>query len=213
MLEEFGEASGAEINHSKTMIFFFNTNPAIQRNLANILGFERKALPTKYLGITLIDKAYKMYTWEGIIKKLQEQVKKWTYRSQNLVIRLILTNSILQAIPTSMMFVFPTPNVILQKIRTIQRDFLWREAETRKKWALVVWEKVCKPKSKGGLGIQDLQVTNDAYGLKLWWHWVKETTTPWVNLWKAKYALDISDLDIIHFGAIREGSIIWNLAW
>jgi hypothetical protein len=27
ILEEFWEASGAEINHSKSMIFFFNTNP------------------------------------------------------------------------------------------------------------------------------------------------------------------------------------------
>jgi hypothetical protein len=57
------------------MIYFFNTNPAIQRNLANILGFERKTLPTKYLGIPLTDKACKMATWEGVINKLQERVK------------------------------------------------------------------------------------------------------------------------------------------
>jgi hypothetical protein len=75
ILEEFGEALGAEINHSKSMIYFFNTNLAIQRNLENILGFERKTLPTKYLGIPLIDKAYKMETWKGVINKLQERVK------------------------------------------------------------------------------------------------------------------------------------------
>jgi hypothetical protein len=55
-------------------------------------------------------------------------------------------------------------------------------------------------------------VTNDAYGVKLWWGWIKETTTPWVNLWKAKYALDISNQDKIHFGGIKKGSTIWNLA-
>jgi hypothetical protein len=125
ILEDFGEASGAEINHSKSMIFLFNTNPAIRRNLANILGFERKALPTKYLGIPLTEKAYKMSTWEGIINKLQERVKTWTYRSLNLARRLILTNFVLQEIPTFMMSIFPTPKGILQKIRTIQRDFLW----------------------------------------------------------------------------------------
>jgi len=97
------------------MIFFFNTNPAIQRHLANILGFERKALPTKYLGIPLTYKSYKMSTWEGIINKLQERVKNWTYISLNLVGRLILTKSILQEIPTFMMSVFPTPKGILQK--------------------------------------------------------------------------------------------------
>jgi hypothetical protein len=52
------------------MIYFFNTNPAIQRNLANIFGFERKMHPTKYLGIPLTDRACKMETWEGVINKL-----------------------------------------------------------------------------------------------------------------------------------------------
>jgi hypothetical protein len=42
ILEEFGEASRAEINHSKSMVYFFNTNQAIQRNLANIWGLNAK---------------------------------------------------------------------------------------------------------------------------------------------------------------------------
>jgi hypothetical protein len=167
ILEEFGEASGIEINHSKSMIYFFNTNPAIQRNVENSLGFKCKTLPTKYLGIPLTNRAYKMATWEGVINKLQERVKNWMYRSLDIAGRLILTKMVLQAIPTYMMSVFPALKGILQKIRTIQRDFLWRGAETKKKWALVAWEKVCKPKGKGGLGLQDPQVTNEAYGAKL----------------------------------------------
>ena len=137
ILEEFGEALGVETNHSKSVIYFFNTNPTIQRNLANILGFECKTLPTKYLGIPLTDRAYNMATWEGVINKIQERVKNWTYRSLNIAGRLILTKTILQAIPTYMMSVFPSPKGILKKIRTIQRDFLWRRKETKKKWALV----------------------------------------------------------------------------
>jgi hypothetical protein len=92
-----------------------------------------------------------------------------------------------------MMSVFPAPKGILQKIRAIQRDFLWRGVENKKKWALVAWDKVCRPKIKGGLGLQDPQVTNEAYGAKLWWRWVKDKSVPWENLWKAKYALNISD--------------------
>jgi hypothetical protein len=107
------------------MIYFFNTNPAIQRNLTNILGFERKMLPTKYLGIPLKDTACKMATWEGVISELQEKVKNWTYRALNLAGRLILTKMVLQAIPAYMMSVFPAPKGILQNIRAIQRDFLW----------------------------------------------------------------------------------------
>jgi hypothetical protein len=91
------------------------------------------------------------------------------YRSLNLAERLILTKSVLQAIPTFIMSVFPAPKGILQKIRTIQREFLWKGVETRKKWALVAWEKVCKPKRKGGLGLHDPEVTNGTYGEKIWW--------------------------------------------
>jgi hypothetical protein len=130
------------------MIFFFNTNPAIQRNLTNILGFERKTLPAKYLGVPLTDKVYKMSTWEGVINRLQKRVKNWTYRSLNLEGRLILTKSVLQAIPTFMMSVFPTPQGILQKIRAIQRDFLWQGAETKKKWAWWLGRKSTGQKAK-----------------------------------------------------------------
>jgi hypothetical protein len=145
ILEDFGEASRAEMNHSKSMIYFFNTNPAIQRNLANIPGFERRTLPMKYLGIPLIDRACKMATWEGVINKLQERVKNWTYTTLNLAGRLILTKAVLQAIPAYMMSVFLAPKGVLQKKRAIQRDFLWRGVKTKNKWALVSWEKVCRP--------------------------------------------------------------------
>jgi hypothetical protein len=137
ILEYFGEASGEEINHSKSMVYFFNTNPTIQRNLENIQGFECKTLPMKYLGIPLTDRACKMATWEGVINKLQERVKNWTYRSLNLAGRHVLTKAVLQAIPTYMMSLFPAPKGILQKIRAIQREFLWRGVESKKKWALM----------------------------------------------------------------------------
>jgi hypothetical protein len=49
------------------------------------------------------------------------------YRSLNLAERLILTKSILQAIPTFIMSVFPAPKGILEKIRTIQRNSCGKE--------------------------------------------------------------------------------------
>jgi hypothetical protein len=96
-----------------------------------------------------------MATWEGVIKKMQERVKNWTYKALNLAGRLFPTKAVLQAIPVYMMSVFPARKGILQKIRTIQRDFLWRGEENKNKWALVAWEKVCRPKGKGDLGLQD----------------------------------------------------------
>jgi hypothetical protein len=101
----------------------------------------------------------------------------------------------MQSIPTYMMSVFPAPKGILQKIRSIQREFLCREAESKKKWAFMAWEKVCKPKCKGGLGLQDPHVTNKTYKEKHWWRWVNEKSTLWETLWKDKYSPYINDQD------------------
>jgi hypothetical protein len=78
ILVDFGEASGTEINQSKYMIYLFNTNIGVQRNLSNILGFERKNLHTKYLGVPLTDKESKYTTWEEVLTKLHEILKIWT---------------------------------------------------------------------------------------------------------------------------------------
>jgi len=68
------------------MIYFFNMNIAVQRNMSDILGFERKTFPTKYLGVPLTDKEGKYTTRKGIIIKLQDKVKIWTYRALNFAV-------------------------------------------------------------------------------------------------------------------------------
>eukprot|EP00253_Pinus_taeda_P034631 PITA_34631 len=56
ILNDFAMAVGIEVSLNKSNIFFFNTNIAIQRNIARILGLQRDKLPSKYLGIPLTDK-------------------------------------------------------------------------------------------------------------------------------------------------------------
>jgi hypothetical protein len=59
ILQLFSEASGLECNLDKSQIFFFNTPLPIQLHISTILGFKRSSLPSKYLGIPLIDRAHK----------------------------------------------------------------------------------------------------------------------------------------------------------
>ena len=78
-----------------------------------------------------------------------------------------MTKAILQAIPQYMLSIFLTPKGVLQKIRNIQRTFLWFIKSDKQKWALVAWEKLYKPKILGGLGLQDPDTVNKDYGAKL----------------------------------------------
>ena len=76
---------------------------------------------------------------------------------------------VLQAIPIFMFATLPALEGIKQHIRSIQRDFLWGRGEEKNKWALVAWDKLCMPKSHGGLGLHDPKTLNKISGAKLWW--------------------------------------------
>eukprot|EP00253_Pinus_taeda_P026549 PITA_26549 len=100
--------------------------------------------------------------------------------------RLVLTKVVLQAIPVFMLSTIPAPKGVLHHFRSIQREFLWGKGEERKKWALVAWDKICKPKKHGGLGLDDLEILSKVLGEKLWWCWVKDLKAQWAGIWKGK---------------------------
>lgn len=185
-------ATSIEVSLSKSKIFFFNTNISIQRNISRILGFQRDMLPTKYFGVLIIDKALSKTIWEPMNNKLQDRTRKWTSRFLNLASRLVLTKAVLQSVPIFMFSTLPAPKGVMQLCKNIQRDFLCSKGEERKKWALVVLEKICKPKTHGGLGLDDPEVLNNVFGEKLWWRWLKDIDAPWAQIWKQKYATQLA---------------------
>eukprot|EP00253_Pinus_taeda_P033863 PITA_33863 len=127
--------------------------------------------------------------------------------------RLLLTKVVLQTITTFIFSALPTPKGVLQLIKNIQRDFLWGKGEEKNKWALVSWDKLCKPKNHGGLGLHDCETLSKVLGEKLWWRWLKESATPWAKLWKQKYANNWQERDHIWMSGHTKGSHIWNSAW
>eukprot|EP00253_Pinus_taeda_P006789 PITA_06789 len=107
--------------------------------------------------------------WESMLNKIRDKIKKWTYRALNLAGRLVLTKALLQSIPIFFLSTLTSPKGVLQQLRNIQRDFLRVKEETKKKWALVSWDKICKPKNHGGLGLDDQEILSNVLGAKLWW--------------------------------------------
>jgi len=206
-------AAGIEVSLSKSKIFFFNTNIAIQRNISRIVGFQRDRIQSKYLRVLLIDKPLNKIVWELVINKLQDKTQKWTSRSLNLAGRLVLTKFVLQSIPIFMVSTLPALKGAMKQRISIQRDFLWCKGKENKKWALVAWEKICKPKTHGDLGLDDLEVLNKVLGAKLWWRWIKDSDAPWAQIWNLKYENNWQDNDRIRMFRIIKGSHIWNKAW
>eukprot|EP00253_Pinus_taeda_P025596 PITA_25596 len=136
ILDLFSKASGMEINFSKSTIFFFHTHPAIQAHLSQLLGFRIGNLSSRYLGAPLTLKPWQKTRWEKVLASMEKKCKHWTYRALNFAGRLVLTKTVLQAIPQYLLSMLPAPKGILQQIRNIQRSFLRNGNGDKKKWAL-----------------------------------------------------------------------------
>lgn len=70
--------------------------------------------------------------------------------------------------------------------------------------SLAAWHMVCRPKLKGGLGIIDLELQNEALLLKHLFPLVNKDNKPWVEMiWHAYYQTDLPQV------MSRVGSFWW----
>jgi hypothetical protein len=138
VLTNFMEPSRMSINQGKSHIFFFNTPLVIQAHLIGIISYQRSSLlgRTPYL----------------------EWLRSWIvghFYSLNLVGKLVLIKSVLQAMPMYLFYVLAAPKYILKIIRNMHQTLLSGGTKERRKWALVSWVTVCFPKLARRLGLRD----------------------------------------------------------
>jgi hypothetical protein len=120
ILQNFSDASGLDCNKDKSQVFFFNTPLLIQHHISDILGFNRSSLPSKYLGIPLIDNALWNSSWEHLLSSFSKRLSSWTYISLNLPSRLTPLKAILQALLIYSFSALATPKFVLNTIKGIQ---------------------------------------------------------------------------------------------
>eukprot|EP00253_Pinus_taeda_P010493 PITA_10493 len=212
ILDLFAEASGLEINKDKSCIFIFNTIDQVKSHLIRILGFKRGELPTKYLGNVLDLTSKRVKNWQGVLDKLSNKVANWAFRVLNIAGRVVLAKSVLQAIPIYPLSIMAAPAGVFAKIKEIIRKFIWSGSDQKKKRALASWSQLTERKEKGGLGLRDPEALNRVLGAKLWWRWLSGGNDLWKTIWRTKYRMPASQVDILRQQEIPKGSVIWELA-
>ncbi|XBI06650.1 hypothetical protein VPH35_134643 [Triticum aestivum] len=97
--------------------------------------------------------------------------------------RLILVNQVMRARPTHHLIVSEAPKWALDKVDKGCRAIFWAGSEEVSAGKCVVsWQRVCKPKYLGGLGVMDLG--KHGLALLLRWEWLRRTDSsrPWQGL-------------------------------
>ncbi|XP_040249723.1 uncharacterized mitochondrial protein AtMg00310-like [Aegilops tauschii subsp. strangulata] len=91
------------------------------------------------------------------------------------------------------------------KMDTPRSRFFWEGSGPKRKYHMVKWAAVCRPKDLGGLGMTNTRILNIALMCKWIWKISQGATSLWVDLPRAKYFPNGNFFE----GAAR-GSPFWN---
>ncbi|XP_061337781.1 uncharacterized protein LOC133284729, partial [Gastrolobium bilobum] len=124
----------------------------------------------------------------GAIKdRIRSKLDGWKSHCLSFAGRVTLVKSVIAAIPSFHMQNGLLPVTFCDEIEQIQRAFIWGDQDSRRRAHLVAWDQMYKPKVRGGLGIINLRLQNEAYIHKLAWKVLTKKDDLWVKILVAKY--------------------------
>lgn len=154
--------SGLKINFHKCEVVSIGMDAAESLRVANLLNCKLGKFPFTYLGLPIAAKKCSIADWEPLNTKVADWVCPWRGRFMSSGARLILTNSSLSSLPMCAMGLFLLADGVHTKMDTPRARFFWEVAGPKRKYHMVEWQAVCRPKAQGGLEIINSKLMNIA---------------------------------------------------
>ena len=160
MLRGFEMASGLKVNFHKSTLIGVNVSRDFMEGACRFLHCKEGSTPFTYLGLPVGANPKKLSTWEPMLSKLRNRLNSWGNKYVSLGGRIVLLNSVLNAIPIFYLSYLKIPEKVMKVVIHIQRNFLWGGVGGGRKICWVNWKRVCQPRSNGGLGVRDVKLVN-----------------------------------------------------
>jgi hypothetical protein len=186
-LHNFQLATGLKVNFQKSCLVPVNIDETHATALAHYFGCSVGKMPFTYLGLPLGTTRPTVMDLAPLADSVERRLNACS-RFLNYGGRLTFVNSVLSALPTFYMCMLKLNKTIVKTIDRGRRHCLWAKKDKERHNSLAAWEMVCKPKDKGGLGVINLEIQNDALLLKHLFKFFNHAETPWVQMtWQAYY--------------------------
>jgi hypothetical protein len=203
----FENMSGLKINLAKSEAVVTGVTEEEKRWVAEGLNCKLGTLPIKYLGLPVSDKSLSVADWHFLTEKVGHRVDPWQGLFLASAGRLELTNSCLSSLPMFAMGIYLLHESTHGAMNRSRARFFWEGTGNKRKYHMVDWATVCRPKAFGGLGILNTKFMNIALMLKWVWKLYQNAEGLWADLIRAKY---LGDNDLFSPLVPTKGSQFWN---
>lgn len=189
LLQYFAQGTGLKVNYHKSCLIPINISDEKADLLAGVFGYKVGSLPFTYLGLPLGTTKLRVIDFAPLVDRVERRL------SANAAFlsygdRLTLVNTVFSSLPTYYMCTLLLPKTVIDNIDRARKHCLWRGSEVNSnRKSLAALDKVCKPKMKGGLGVINLSIQNQALLLKFLDKFYNRRKVPWVDLiWNSYYS-------------------------
>lgn len=187
-LKIFELTSGLQINYGKSKLYGFNESPEQMKQWAECFGCTIGTECFTYLGATIGRSPRKLLFWKPLEQKIAAKLQHWNSSNISMAGRLVLLQSVLDSTPMYWFGLYKMPKKTIQLIDKQRRHFLWGgKTDGPRKLHLLNWDRLCTPKSVGGLGIAPLEARNNSLLSRWWWRFYSQRDQLWNKILASKY--------------------------
>lgn len=133
------------------------------------LGFSLTSNLRKYVGVPLHHKRVTKESYQYVVDKGKTWLSKWKANSLSSAGRSTFISSVTSTNPRYIMQMSLLSMSTCMFLDRCNHQFLWGINEDHQKIPLVAWDAICRPKQRGGLGLQYAKYHNHTYLMKLCW--------------------------------------------
>lgn len=191
---------GLKVNDFKSKIYF-SKGCANKLDILSILKFKESNLPVKYLGLPLSANQVDDQDCTRLLDIIQARFEGWASKLLSFAGRIELTHTVITAIIMYWIQAHNIPAKAIHKIEKICANFIWNGKHHK-----IAWDKICKSKKAGGLGIRNINDLREVCNLKLFWRFINGNSL-WAKWMKAKY---LKNKNFWTTGIENHHSFVWK---
>ncbi|XP_062021227.1 uncharacterized mitochondrial protein AtMg00310-like [Rosa rugosa] len=159
----------------------------MQDGISAILGVERVDKHDRYLGLPTELRYSKSEAFGFLNEQIRNRIQGWREKTLSIAGKEMLIKAVVQAIPSYVMSFFEVPKYLCDEMHRLMAQFWWGDDGDARKIYWVAWDRLCFPKSEGGLGFQNMHHFNLALLAKQGWRLFQQPDSMIAKLLKAKY--------------------------